>query len=77
MRSGVRLTRRWPETWIGPLDRGGSAFRLDADPREAERSPAPPPEVIEKSAAAAARRIRERVLSDESREALEALGYLE
>ncbi len=70
-------TRRWPEKWIGPLDRSGFAFRLDLDPREAERSPAPPPEVIEKSAAAAARRIRERVLNDESREALEALGYLE
>ena len=69
--------RRWPDKWIGPPDGGGLAYRLDADPREAGSRPEPRPERLGKQLAAAReRQAAEPALDEESRRALEALGYL-
>ncbi len=63
--------------WIGPGDGRGTRFRLDEDPRELGGRPGaePPPELA--SAFAARRGAAPPALEAETREALEALGYVE
>ena len=71
------FSRRWPEKWIGALAGDGTVFRLDADARERSgREDAAVPESL-RSVAAGEWQAKGRVLDAESREALEALGYLE
>jgi arylsulfatase A-like enzyme len=63
--------------WIGPLGAPGTAFLLDADPREIEGAAAPPPAPIAALGASAPAPVAAPELDAESRRALEALGYLE
>jgi hypothetical protein len=71
--------RQWPEKWIGPLAAPGGRFALEADPREARPEPdARVPAALHAALAGADRDAAEApLLDDESRRALEALGYLE
>jgi choline-sulfatase len=68
--------RRWPRKWIGETIGNGQAYRLDQDAGEhaAVEVPAAPDELLSRLADAVS--ARERVLDDETRKALEALGYL-
>jgi arylsulfatase A-like enzyme len=72
LRSGLRK-------WIGELGREGTVYALDADPRERLGEPASAPEGITRLEAAgqAAGATAVQDLDEESRRALEALGYLD
>ena len=71
------FSRSWPEKWIGGLEGEGTAFRLDADARERRgRKATVLPESL-RAVASGEWQAKERVIDAESREALEALGYLE
>ena len=78
-RPALFYQRRHPDKWIGSPDGRGVRFSLDADPREAEGElePDPPEPLREVVATAGAAPDRPPVLDDETRRALEALGYLE
>ena len=68
--------RQWPSKWIGEAGGKGRTYALDRDKSEhegvaVERAPQ---ELLRQLATAA--RERERILDENTREALEALGYL-
>ena len=69
--------RRWPRKWIGELAGPGQAYHLDRDVKEqaAVEVQEPPDELLDRLVDSSAVP-RERVLDDETRRALEALGYL-
>jgi len=64
------------EKWIGQLDGPGEAFTLERDPHERGGSRASAPEAL-RQAVTGPTRDTARDLDEESRRALEALGYLE
>ncbi len=69
--------RRWPEKWIGELEGAGARYQLAGDPREARAAAARAPDALREAAAGPPRRAPERDLDEETRRALEALGYLD
>jgi arylsulfatase A-like enzyme len=62
--------------WIGSLGAAGTSYRLADDPREARGEPSPAPEALAVVSAAQAPEAGA-PLDAETRQALEALGYLE
>ena len=71
------FSRSWPEKWIGELEGEGTAFRLDADARERRGRKAKDLPQPLRAVASGEWQAKDRALDAESREALEALGYLE
>jgi len=70
--------RRWPQKWIGGAERLGTRYRLDDDPDERRGVEQPGlPATLRAELAGENTVPRKRVLDDEARRALEALGYLE
>ncbi len=75
---GLYFERAWPRKWIGELPKGGETFRLDDDPREVRGTRSTQvPAALREATGGEASTGRPQVLDEESRRALEALGYLE
>lgn len=69
--------RRGHSKWIGELDHGGQVFHLRRDPKElTPRDVSTLPDALRQSLVDLRAAPKDRVLDEESRKALEALGYL-
>ena len=69
--------RRWPRKWIGEISGGGRAYHLGRDAGELDAlEVAAAPDDLLRSVTDAAAEPKQRVLDEETRKALEALGYL-
>ena len=64
------------QKWIGSLDGTGKIFALDRDPGERSGNRAPPPDALRETVNGPTPQASQD-LDDQSRRALEALGYLE